>query len=489
MAKLPIFTNDQSHSRDQTIEIANISDVADYTDTTRKSRLQSLGDLMQESRQAIQLTQWLVVFFYLVLLIWPVFLPLPKDYVHLYDNLVLFAQFLFWGIWWPFVILSTMLLGRVWCGVFCPEGALSEWSSRYGLNRHIPRWMRWRGWPFVAFSITTIYGQLISVYEYPKAALLILGGSTLVAMLIGFLYGRGKRVWCRYLCPVSGVFSLLARLAPIHFSVDQSRWLQPARQHQSAPDCAPMLSIRTMTGNSDCHMCGRCSGYREAVTLKTRPSHQEISTITTKSANHWDIFLLNVGMLGIATGAFQWSASPWFVHMKQSLAGWLINRDQYWLLDSDVPWWILTHYPQTNDVFSWLDGICILLFISITTAIISSVIYAGLAVASRLMHHTGLSPWHLGYALTPLAGLNVFLGLSALTINMLKAEHIILTGITELRLGLLVLAYCWSGYLLWRVLLQNTTIISSRSVAAWTIVMICSSIVAASWLFTFGLVN
>ena len=166
--------------------------------------LMRVGDSMQRHRRAILAIQWSVVVSYLFLIIVPALLPLPGADARLYRDLTLFAQFLFWGIWWPFVMLSMMLMGRVWCGVFCPEGALTEFVSRRGLGRKIPKWLRWGGWPFVAFAMTTIYGQLISVYEYPKATLLILGGSTVAAVAVGFVYGGGKRVWCRYLCPANG---------------------------------------------------------------------------------------------------------------------------------------------------------------------------------------------------------------------------------------------------------------------------------------------
>ena len=151
-------------------------------------------------------------------------MPPPPPGAHLYDNLRLFAQFAFWGIWWPFVMLSMMTMGRVWCGTLCPEGTLTEFASRHGLGRAIPRWLRWGGWPFVAFVCTTVYGQLVSVYEYPEAAALVLGGSSVAAVAVGFVYGKGKRVWCRHLCPANGVFALLARLAPVHFAADEQAW-------------------------------------------------------------------------------------------------------------------------------------------------------------------------------------------------------------------------------------------------------------------------
>lgn len=462
-----------------------MNEIVESLPLARRPLLQRLGDLMQAKRSLIQSIQWLVVIFYFSLLIYPAFLPLPKDYAHFYENLVLFAQFIFWGIWWPFVMLSMMLIGRVWCGVFCPEGALTEWSSHHGLGRTIPKWIRWGGWPFVAFVLTTIYGQLISVYEYPKAALFILGGSTIAAMLVGFVYGKGKRVWCRHLCPANGVFSLLSRLAPIHFQVDRDRWKQASRR-TPAVDCAPLINVRAMTGNSTCHMCGRCSGYRNAVELTTRSSNKEILSIKTNEANPWDIMLLAFGILGVATGAFQWSASPWFVTMKQTIAEWLIERDSFWMLNSNAPWWLLTHYPETNDVFSWLDGLSILLYISFTALTIGSFILAGLWLAGRLLGDSKTLLWRLGYCLTPLAGLSVFLGLSALTFSMLKAERMELLWTPEFRAVILGLAYLWMAHLLWQ-LLKPVNAALWRKLSAWSLIMTGASAVGISWVYMFYL--
>ncbi|OHX14875.1 hypothetical protein BI347_03400 [Chromobacterium sphagni] len=412
--------------------------------------LAAVGGWLRDRAGLLRKLQWAVVLVYAFLLIVPACLELPEDSARMWNNLTIFAQFVFWGIWWPFVLLSMVLFGRLWCGVLCPEGALSEWAARKGLGRPIPRWMRWGGWPFVAFVLTTVYGQLVSVYQYPKAALLVLGGSTVAAVAVGFVYTRGKRAWCRHLCPVNGVFGLLSKLAPMHYRVDEAAWKQSQqkRERVAAVDCAPLQPLRHMQGGSGCHMCGRCSDHRGAIELSLRSPSDEVVRVAEREADGWQTALIVYGLLGVAMGAFHWTMSPWFVSLKQTAAEWLVDKDIMWPLDTGAPWWLLTHYPQHNDVFSWLDGAALITYVATTALALGSGILACLALAvcaagrwqTRRLHH-------LAQALIPLAGCGVFLGLSALTVTLLKAEGVPMQWANHARLLLLAGANLWSLHL------------------------------------------
>lgn len=410
----------------------------------KAGKLAAVGLFLRRHRRLILIVQWLIVVVYAALVVIPAFLPLPPESAHIWDNLRLFAQFCFWGLWWPGVMIATVSLGRVWCGLFCPEGAISEWVSKYGRGKALPTWLKWSGWPFVAFVCTTVYGQLVSVYEYPQAALLVLGGSTLAAIGIGLLYGREKRIWCRYLCPASGVFAVLAKIAPLHYKVDRAAWDRHSGDFEPV-NCAPLLDVRRMTSASECHACGRCAGQREAVSLEARSPFAEVQDLDSPARTP-DALTLVFGVLGVATAAFQWTVSPWFLAAKLTAAEWLVEHDHFALLDSEVPWWLLTHYPEANDLFTWLDGILILIYLLGGGFMLGSLLLIGPFLASRLLQTSALTWQRFTLALAPLAAVSVILGLSMLTVTHLRAEHVWLGWLDYFRVGLLAaggLAALW----------------------------------------------
>lgn len=426
----------------------------------RNPRLAALGQALQRHRKAIQVIQWLVVGIYAVLLLVPAWLPLPDHQAHILSNLTVFSAFVFWGIWWPFVLVSMVLFGRLWCGVFCPEGSLSEAASRVGLGRPIPPWIRWKGWPFVAFLGTTLYGQMASVYQYPTGALVVLGGSTVAAVVVGLIYGKGTRVWCRHLCPVNGVFALLAKIAPVHYHTDKAAWEdfnRRARQGEvvrhSAPDCAPLIPLKQLDSTSDCHMCSRCSGYKGAITLQARkPGSELIAPARDRPASVWEFALLVFGLLGIAIGAFHWTASPWFVPLKQAIATWLVGHGWLWPLETTAPWWVLTNYPAQNDVFNLLDGALLIGYILATGVVMGTLLSVSLALGNRALGGWSWQRlWHLSYALIPLGGLGVFLGLSTVTVTLLRGDGLRMLWVNDARAALLIATAAWCAHLGWKI--------------------------------------
>lgn len=447
-----------------------------------RGRLEKIGLFLRRHRGPIIALQWLIVAVYSVLVVVPAFLPLPPEQAHIWNNLRLFAQFVFWGVWWPGVMIATVTLGRVWCGIFCPEGFISERVSAYGRGKALPRWLKWSGWPFLAFVCTTVYGQLVSVYEYPQAALLVLGGSTIAAIGLGLLYGREKRIWCRYLCPASGVFAVLAKIAPLHYKVDRAAWDRHEGDFEPV-NCAPLVDIRRMTSASECHACGRCAGQRDAIRLSWRSPFAEVLD-PENPAKTADAVTLLFGVLGVATAAFQWTVSPWLLRAKLFLAEWLVDHNHFALLADDAPWWLMTHYPEASDVFTWLDGSLILAYLIGGGFLLGSLLLLGPLAAARAIRTPFHSWQRFALSLSPMAAASIILGLTMLTVTHLKAEGFWLGWLPYFR-GLLLAAGALGAVTLTVKLLARATVPAPRKAIAALAMLWPASLMCIVWSLVF----
>ena len=193
----------------------NNSTVQPVSPDKKISPLARFGDALERHHALVACIQWMMVLLYGLLLLVPVVSPS--------NDTSRAARLMFWGIGWPVIVLSVMLSGRFWCGIFCPDGTLTEFASRHGKKRSIPRWIRWKGWPCTMLALTTLYGQAAGFQNHFHATLVLLGIPTTLALATGYLYGNGKRIWCMYLCPVNGLFGMLAKQSPIHFHVDKEQ--------------------------------------------------------------------------------------------------------------------------------------------------------------------------------------------------------------------------------------------------------------------------
>jgi hypothetical protein len=400
---------------------------------------------------------WVHVLMFLVFLaviVLPLFLPEPAEDSNPLNDFTRFASFAMWGLWFPLVFLSVVFSGRSWCGLLCPMGAASEWANNKGLQRAIPAWVRWEGTPIISFLIITILGQTVGVRDHPEAMAEIFGGTLLAAILLGFVYGRNKRAWCRHLCPIGLLLGVFSRIGMVQFAPKRPK--AGGDRFTEKTVCPTMINIPRKQESRHCIECFRCvhPKARGGLYLRLRRPGEEIETIRDHHANPYEVWFLFMGT-GIALGGFLWLVLPQYQAMRQWVGEWFIERDWFWIGDSG-PWWLMSVHPERREVFNWLDFFSIVGFMLACMALITAVLALTTAASAWLSRVLGgercfgLAFNELGYQYTPVAMISLVIGLGSALFEPLSMVHETLPRMTKLALFLVSLL--WSLWLSWRLL-------------------------------------
>lgn len=171
-----------------------------------------------------------------------------------------------WDIWWPMIILSAIIFGRVWCMV-CPVELVTSFFAKIGFKRKRPQYLL-SGWVIPLFyAIIVIIAVTILEIDfkpvYTAWYLLIIIGISFVS---GLIYE--KNTFCRYICPVGyllGIFSKMAtwgwrvKSKPVcKACVDKSCINNKYTYQQNYKSCGVDLIPAEVNDNNHCILCAGC---------------------------------------------------------------------------------------------------------------------------------------------------------------------------------------------------------------------------------------
>jgi polyferredoxin len=214
----------------------------------------------------------------LVFLSFPITMNYLSPYVSLYGSMngIISASLVLFAL----MFLSSLFLGRLWCGWICPGSAMGDIAepiNRKPVNIRRIGWIKWVVW---SIWIGIVIWMAIQAGGYKSINLLFLTDSgvavdipekyiiyyLVLALFFGLAFIVGKRAGCHTICWMSP-FMILGRKLRNLFA-----W--PSLRLKASPDactdcqtctrgCPMSLDVNGMVKlnkmeNSDCILCGTC---------------------------------------------------------------------------------------------------------------------------------------------------------------------------------------------------------------------------------------
>jgi len=185
----------------------------------------------------------------------------------------LFTTALFWGLFWPFFIVTTLpTFGRIFCGI-CPHGFLGRYITRIGLKKKMPSWLanRYIGIFLLFLGWWGVYYAFPGAMRSPLGTAILFSVMTAVAFLFYFLYREMS--YCKYICPIGTALRAYGKLSFTFFGSYQTA-CGSCKTFDCAQSCPYGLSPFNFNKKhtiGDCTLCMECTHACEAIHYRVVP--------------------------------------------------------------------------------------------------------------------------------------------------------------------------------------------------------------------------
>ncbi len=170
------------------------------------------------------------------------------------------ANLAVWTLWWPALLGTAVLVARGWCS-YCPLEAIGEFVGVKSRVTHEPaRWLKQWGaaLSLAGMILILLVEQATGMFSRAQATGMLLAALLLATVTADLLLGR--RGWCKFLCPLGRIVSLVSRVSLLEMHSNRTVCVSRCR----VDDCVkergcPMGLHPTGIDNSDhCVLCLNC---------------------------------------------------------------------------------------------------------------------------------------------------------------------------------------------------------------------------------------
>jgi hypothetical protein len=170
------------------------------------------------------------------------------------------ANLAVWTLWWPALLLTIFFFARGWCS-YCPLEAIGEFTgAKARVVREPGNWLRRWGPPLSLSGLVAILllEQATGMFSWAFATGLLLLG-LLTATVTGDL-ALGRRGWCKYLCPLGRVVSLMSRISLLEMHSNRNVCVSRCRVDECVKEkgCPMGLHPTGITNSDHCVLCLNC---------------------------------------------------------------------------------------------------------------------------------------------------------------------------------------------------------------------------------------
>ena len=217
------------------------------------------------------------------------------------------ATKLTWILWWPGIIFTFILVGRLWC-VMCPFGALNEWAANLSRPaRLFPKSLRSLWLATFLFLLLTWADEQIGVIRSPQLTAWLIIIFAFVAILTGMFFQR--RSFCHYLCPITGLLGLYSMVSPVEVRAgDRSQCQKNCHQdcyrgNEKGNGCPMFEFPKTVERNTFCNLCFECvrSCPSRNLALRFRPFGTDLWASGKRCLDESYLSLVMVGVTTVVT--------------------------------------------------------------------------------------------------------------------------------------------------------------------------------------------